>query len=400
MPKLNKKSKNHQPTKAYYEREWASKEARQRSRLMHHLQKLRIEKPRFWWAERKGWQKALIGLLTVILVSIGMMYGIARVYIASQANNQLQLGTTFIPSYAESYGLNAQDTLHALMYDMGMRHFRLVSYWSQTEPAPGVYDFSELDWQFKMAEASGAKISLALGLRQPRWPECHMPLWAVNQPESVWAPQLQTQIGKVIERYKNSPALQSYQLENEFFLKGFGECYNFNRQRLVNEYNFVKKADPNHPVIVTRSNNALGVPVGQPTPDVLGVSIYKRVWDKTITHRYFEYPFPAWFYAFLAGADWLATGKDTIVHELQAEPWLPPGYHMNDPNTVAEQNKSMDAKRLKDRIQYGRATGMKTIDLWGAEWWYYRKVKLHDPSLWDTVKAEIQDTQNTNLYKL
>jgi len=73
-----------------------------------------------------------------------------------------------------------------------------------------------------------------------------------------------------------------------------------------------------------------------------------------------------------------------IIHELQAEPWPPQGSITN--NSAAELNKSLDAKRLADRINYGEATGIKTIDLWGAEYWYYAKVKNHDPSLWNAAE--------------
>ena len=128
------------------------------------------------------------------------------------------------------------------------------------------------------------------------------------------------------------------------------------------------------------------------------MSVYNRVGDKNVTKRYFEYPFPAWFYAFLAGAGQIVTGKDMIIHELQAEPWAPEGYDLSQ-TTIQEQDKSMNADRLKDRIEYGKATGMKTIDLWGAEWWYWRKVSLHDDSLWNVAKQEVQDTQRTNAYK-
>lgn len=392
------KSKKKPKAKPFYRNQWGTNEKRQRSRLLHHLEKLRFEKPRYWFKERRLWQKIGIILVVFMMIWTAGMYGIARWYIASHSNEQLQLGTTFIPSYAEYYGLDPQDTLHALIYDMGMRHFRLVSYWEDIEKTPGQYDFSQLDWQFKMAEATNSKVSLAIGLRQPRWPECHMPTWAMSEPKVEWQPQLQIFMGKVIDRYKNSPALQTYQLENEFFLKAFGQCTDFDRDRLVSEFNFAKQRDPSHPIIISRSNNALGLPIGQPTPDQFGVSVYKRVWDKNITHRYFEYPFPAWFYAFLAGAGQILTGKDMIIHELQAEAWLPEGYDMPTA-PISEQNKSLDAKRLHDRIEFGKGTGMKTIDLWGAEWWYWRKTKLHDSSLWDTVKQEIQDTQITNAYK-
>ena len=126
------------------------------------------------------------------------------------------IGTTFIPAYAQSFGLDAEETMDALLNDVGVRHFRLVSYWNQLEPNAGTYDFSLLDWQFAKAEAKGAKITLGLGLRQPRWPECHMPDWARGEPVSQWQPQLEAFITAVVNRYKTSPALDSYQLENEF----------------------------------------------------------------------------------------------------------------------------------------------------------------------------------------
>jgi hypothetical protein len=44
-----------------------------------------------------------------------------------------------------------------------------------------------------------------------------------------------------------------------------------------------------------------GFPTGQPQPDEFSISVYRRVWDAGWTHRYMEYPFPAWYYAFLAG---------------------------------------------------------------------------------------------------
>jgi hypothetical protein len=196
----------------------------------------------------------------------------------------------------------------------------------------------------------------------------------------------------VVNRYKHSPALRSYQVENEFFLRGFGLCTNFDRSRLVSEYNLVKRLDPHHTAIVARSNNALGFPLGQPQPDEFGISIYKRVWDANFTHRYTEYPFPAWFYGFLAGTQKLLHGQDMIIHELQAEAW-PPNQQSIQDTSLAEQNKSLDAKRLRDRFTYGEATGMREMYLWGAEYWYYRLQILHDPTLWDTAKAAYKDAR-------
>ena len=334
-------------------------------------------------------RKTFIGLGTVLLLALGGMYGISQWYLHSERSKPLVMGVSFIPDYAQSLGTDPQQSMDGLL-DIGVRHFRLVSYWSDGERTKGSYDFSQLDWQFQKAEAKNAKISLSLGLRQPRWPECHLPDWAAQEPASQWQPQLETFMAAVINRYKNSPSLESYQLENEYFLKGFGLCTNHDRQRLIEEYDLVKKLDPNHSLIISRSNNAIGFPTGQPQPDEFAISVYKRVWSPVVG-RYMEYPIPAWYYGWLAGAQKLFfnPGKDMIVHELQAEAWAPHGKSLNE-ISLDEQNKSLSAERFKDRIQYGKATGMREIYLWGAEYWYYRLTVLNDPSLWNVAKQEFQ----------
>ena len=133
--------------------------------------------------------------------------------------------------------------------------------------------------------------------------------------------------------------------------------------------------------------------MGEPLPDEFGIAVYKRVWDSTFTKRYLEYPFPSWYYAFLAGGQKILTGKDMIIHELQAEAWPPNGQNIQD-ISVEEQNKSINAKRLEDRFQFGIDTGMREMYLWGAEYWYYRMIKLNDPSLWEVAKDEFQTANN------
>jgi hypothetical protein len=345
---------------------------------------------RFW--RRGWWQKIVSIIIVIVLLLVSCMYGIAEWYIHTESSKPLHYGVSFIPDYADYLGVNPQDTMDALI-GIGVKHFRLVSYWSDIEETEGQYDFSQLDWQFKKAEAAHAKVSLALGLRQPRWPECHAPKWVdINAPDAQWQPQLEQFMSAVVNRYKDSPALDSYQLENEYFLHGFGICTNFDRQRLVDEYQLVKRLDPKHTVIVSRSNNVLGIPLGQPKPDKYAVSVYKRVWDARLTHRYLEYPIPAWFYGFLAGLQKIHDGRDMAIHELQAEAWAP-GYKDLSQVSLAEQNNSLNAKRLKDRFQYGKATGMREIYLWGGEYWYYRLMVLHDPSLWNVAKQQYGQSQ-------
>lgn len=351
------------------------------------LIKYLIHWPLNYW--RKGiWQKIVSILVILIIIIIGTMYGIARWYIASESSQPYKLGVSFSPEYAASLGLNPQKTMKALI-GIGVKEFRLDSYWSNMEPSPGVYNFSSLDWQFNLATKAHAKVILVLGLRQPRWPECYMPSWANNEPQSVWQGQLENFMAKVIGRYKNSPALASYQLENEYFLKGFGICKNFSRSRLISEYNLIKRLDPNHSIILGRSNNGIGFPIGKPTPSEFSISIYRRVWDANVTHRYLEYPFPAWYYAFLAGVQKIFLHRDMIIGELQAEPWPANGKPITK-TTLAEQNKSFNAERLNARFKYAKATGMRNVIMWGSEYWYYRLVKLHDPSVWNVAKEQFK----------
>ncbi len=334
----------------------------------------------------------MIALLVMVVFSVGGMYAIAQWYFFKHRNTPVQLGATFIPNYAAGFGLDPEETLDAMINDLGIKRLRLVSYWKEGEKTKGQYDFSFLDWQMEKAAQNNVKVSLALGLRQPRWPECHMPTWAESMEMKQWSPLLNDYIKATVERYRDHPALESYQLENEYFLKVFGECPDFTRQRLVDEFNLVKSLDHDTPVVISMSNNAIGTPIYEPTPDEWAISIYKRVWDKSITKRYFEYPIPAWYYAFRAGWTEATRGRDVFAHELQAESWLPDGYDMRSA-PIEEHYKSMNPERLAHRFEYGVATGMKKIDLWGVEWWYYMKEKRNAPQLWETAKQKYQKYQ-------
>lgn len=347
------------------------------------------------WHEGNVLRKVGIILSVIVLLVVSSMYGVAKWYEAKHADTPLVIGATFVPDYAASFGLNPEETFDAMITDLGIKHVRLVSYWENGEAKRDEYDFSFLDWQMKKAEENGVKVSLSIGLRQPRWPECHMPTWAEKIPKSQWQPELYEYIQKVVERYRDHPSLESWQLENEYFLKVFGICPDHSRDRLIEEYDLVKSLDSSRPLIVTRSNNALGWPIGEPKADMTAMTVYKRVWDKNITKRYFEYPIPAWYYGFLAGWNELMNGTDTFVHELQAEAWLPDGFEMQTA-PIDELYKSMNPERLEHRIHYGVATGMKRVDLWGVEWWYYMKEKRDAPELWQTAKKTLQEIREEN----
>jgi hypothetical protein len=331
------------------------------------------------------WQKTVTVFVVLAVVCMSSMYGIAVWYQHVQNGKPERLGVTFIADYAASFGLDPHQTLDAILNDLHVKHLRLVSYWNTIEPTPGTYDFSELDWEMSQAQSHGAKVSLSLGLRQPRWPECHAPNW-VNTAglENTWEPQLDAYMSAVISRYKNNSALESYQLENEF-LNSFGGCSNYDRGRLDRELALVKKLDPNHPIIISRSDNYAGFSLRKPLPDIIGISVYRHVWNTALYKRYLTYPFPSWYYAFLAGAQQLLTGKPSVIHELQTEPWPPNGQTIQQ-TSLEEQDKTFNPAIFKATADFAQQTGIKNIDYWGAEYWYYRMVDLHDPSVWKAAK--------------
>jgi hypothetical protein len=149
---------------------------------------------KFWnftWREGRWLRRITFIVLIIIFVYTAVTYSIGEWYIRKHRNEPLTIGTTFISGYASSFGLDPHKTLDAIFSDLGVRQVRLVSYWNNIEPTQGAYDFSDLDWQFAMADQYHAKVSLSVGLRQPRWPECHEPSWVdTTQPESNWVPAL------------------------------------------------------------------------------------------------------------------------------------------------------------------------------------------------------------------
>src|SRR5487761_1859232 len=198
---------------------------------------------------RYRWVKISLGVAGGLVVAVIVVMTVAVIsFKRHHAGDRIQYGVSFSIKYANELGVDWQQNFLGLINDLGVRRFRLMSYWDLIEPARGQFDFKDLDWQFRQAEAHGAKISLAVGLRQPRYPECHWPDWARGLDTAAQHQELLKFEQAVVEHYRGSPALEDYQLENEVSNNAFGVCPAYDKGFLATEYGQIKSLDPAHPV--------------------------------------------------------------------------------------------------------------------------------------------------------
>lgn len=293
-------------------------------------------------------------------------------------------GVSFSAKQCNNFGIDQEKVLKWLI-SKGFRRFRLMTYWDDCQPTPEFHDFAKLDKQLKIIKKHGGIVSLCLGARQPRWPESHWPDWAWNLPKNERDEALLKFIETVIKRYKNNEIIISYQLENEALLGQFGERSEVDRRRLIKEFKLVKMLDSSRPIIMTTSTS-WGIPLRRPIPDIVGFSYYQVLFNPkmqkytTAFHKPFLDQLRTW-------AIKIIFNKPSFIHELQLEPWGPKAIWEMD---IKEQNKSMNPDQIRKNLSLAHKTGLKSMDLWGGEWWYYRTVIQKDPSIWQAVKTGLE----------
>lgn len=215
-------------------------------------------------------KKIALVLFAISLAGFLLLFIFSVLYRSNHKDDKTEYGVTFSARQANKFGLNDVDVLKALLDDMGIKRFRLMSYWDEIENSKGTYDFTKLDSQIKEIKEHGGVITLAIGLRQPRWPECFLPDWSKKESKDEFRKSLYEFIKITVNRYKNDSSIINWQLENEFHLDVFGNCPDHDRRRLIEEYALVKSNDKSKPILMSLSNNYFGLPLGDPRPDLLG----------------------------------------------------------------------------------------------------------------------------------
>ena len=95
-----------------------------------------------WTVRNRFWQKTGLVSLALIILIPSTMYGISQWYINKHKDETTTIGATFIPDYARYLEVDPEETLDAMINDLGIKHFRLVSYWKNHEAREDQYDFS------------------------------------------------------------------------------------------------------------------------------------------------------------------------------------------------------------------------------------------------------------------
>jgi len=334
------------------------------------------------------WRKIIIGTLIFLGVSALVLWYLAY----KPVPDQITYGMSFNTMYARELGLDWQETYDAILDELGVQHLRLAAHWPMVEPVNDTYNFTELDYQIEKAEAVQASVILAVGRRLPRWPECHVPEWAKGLSQTEQQDELRAYITAVVERYRASPAIVSWQVENEPYLRvfAFEHCGELDENFLREEVALVRTLDPTRPILITDSGN-LGTWSGAyQAGDIFGTSVYVYFWNPELGQ--FKTILPPWFYRVKESLVALRYGeKPTLLIELSAEPWL------LEPITAVPlkvQYSRMNLDKFNEILVYAAGTRYDKQYLWGAEWWYWLH-KQGESAMWERGKELYTSSEAT-----
>ncbi len=316
-------------------------------------------------------------IFIIVLICVGIAYW---AHVTYQPNRQTAYGVTFSKEFAQYLGLDWQQTYTAILDDLKVKYIRIPTYWNQLEPEINIYNFKDFDWQISEAAKRNVRIVLVLGRRQPRWPECHDPIWVAGLADNEVRAKILYNIELLVNRYKDNQAVEIWQIENEPFLDFFGECPKMNKTELQEEISLVQKLDKRKILITDSGELSTWYPAIK-MGDIFGTTLYRTTYNKYF--GYWNYFFlPASYYR-LKALIWGQPLDAAFVAELQAEPWFPEGPQKTD---VDKQLKLMNADKLKANADYANKTNFYRAYFWGVEWWYWLKTAKGNSSVWDAAK--------------
>ena len=292
-------------------------------------------------------------------------------------------GVNFSVKQSDFLELDPKENYLAILDDLKAKNIKISVHWDLIEPENNVYDFKDLDWQVIEAQKRDVNLILAIGMKTPRWPECHLPQWAWNLNKEEQQNEILKYLEEIVFRYKDYSNISAWQVENEPFFK-FGSCPWSDESFLKKEVLLVKQLDPPRPIIITDSGEISTWNKAAKIGDLVGFTTYRNVWQEQVK-GYFSYNpwLTPMFYSRRAQLVKQIYHKKAIGIELQAEPWCRNSI-MNA--SLKEQEKTMSLDHFKQVISFARNTGIDTYYFWGAEWWHWMKTKQGHPEYWEEAK--------------
>ena len=339
-----------------------------------------------WFSRQSYMFKACSIAGSLFLVFLILVISLAS-YFKLTSEQPRRIGVSFSQKQAIAYGLDWKQAYTAAMSELGITDVRLMSYWDRFEPSNNRYDFAELDFMMDSAAKNDVAVSLVVGNRQPRWPECHTPEWVYEQP-AVFEEELLEYIAVVAYRYTDHPALRQFQLENEAANNSFGHCPDFNKQFFNAEYEQLAQISTK-PIAITLSNQS-GVATRGPIGDKTGFSIYRHAHFPLFGRaQYWSFGYvPSFWHSARAGFMKLVYGSTPYVHELQMEPWAK---GPTETATSREQYELFPPTQFRDNLNYVDTAGFTEVYMWGVEWWYWRAMAQSDPNHWLAAKQAVSE---------
>ncbi len=324
--------------------------------------------------------------MVLVLVPLVLISVYALMWVFSVKKYPVEYGISFSSTHAEYLGLDWRQTYRAMLDELHPKYLRIAAAWNSVEKERESFDFTDVDWQMDEAAKRGTKVTLVVGQKAPRWPECHVPDWHTVTGDPAQK-DLFNYVSVIVERYKNHPALERWQVENEPFIGfTFGDCAGYDRTVVDDEIKLVRTLDSGHPVVLTDSGELGRWVKASRGGDFFGTTLYRVV--RTPGGHVIKYDFmPAAFYRWKAHV--LGISMDRFfVAELQAEPWFMSGDPMSTP--IEEQEETMNPDRLVKHLDYTERIGVSRAYLWGVEWWYFMKEKMGDVRYWDIIQKKLQ----------
>lgn len=319
------------------------------------------------------------------------------------------IGTSFTRWRAESLGLDYQRAFSRIC-GMGFGLIRLSASWREIDEV----GYTHLDWLMEEAARKGQRVVVTVGMKALGWPEFYLPPRIEPQEpfgnDIARAPRAGAALAfvrDVILRYRRSPGLVAWQLENEPFNRSGPRAWWIDRRMIRAERRIVQSLDP-RPVVVTtfahfsegldRASNrfrakwmqrlGLDLPAEREAlaclrrHDILGLDVYRAIgWWRTEQEQE------------IAQSDddqldhvrrWQRVvgeqRKRLWITESQAEPWEASSKTHAEPLSVAPPDMLELAAALM-------ALEVEVLLLWGSEYWVWRE--QHGDARWIESASEV-----------